>query len=86
MNHPGDASRQGRRRQAAGGARNSRAFARVGLRQLLDAAWTAYSRGRVGPVLYVDPEKLELSDSWQEGDPTARWRSGPGSADRHTVS
>jgi quercetin dioxygenase-like cupin family protein len=37
-----------------------------------------YARGKVGLVLYADPEKLELSDAWQEGDPAARWRSGPG--------
>jgi quercetin dioxygenase-like cupin family protein len=29
-------------------------------------------------MLYVDPRVVELSDSWQEGDETARWRSGPG--------
>ena len=29
-------------------------------------------------MLYVDPRQLNLSDSWQQGDPTARWRSGPG--------
>lgn len=29
-------------------------------------------------MLYIDPEQLELADAWQDGDPTARWRSGPG--------
>ena len=29
-------------------------------------------------MFYVDPDQLELSDSWQDEDPTARWRSGPG--------
>jgi quercetin dioxygenase-like cupin family protein len=29
-------------------------------------------------MISVDPRKLELSDSWQDGDETARWRSGPG--------
>jgi quercetin dioxygenase-like cupin family protein len=29
-------------------------------------------------VFYLDPGQLELSDSWQEGDPSARWRSASG--------
>jgi mannose-6-phosphate isomerase-like protein (cupin superfamily) len=29
-------------------------------------------------MIHVDPAQLELSDAWQEQDPTARWRSGPG--------
>jgi quercetin dioxygenase-like cupin family protein len=29
-------------------------------------------------MLYLDPSEVQLSDSWQEGDPTARWRSASG--------
>jgi quercetin dioxygenase-like cupin family protein len=29
-------------------------------------------------MISVDPNKVELSESWQDGDETARWRSGPG--------
>lgn len=29
-------------------------------------------------MIVVDSGRLELSDSWQDGDETARWRSGPG--------
>ena len=33
---------------------------------------------RQARMITVDPRTLELSDSWQEEDPAARWRSGPG--------
>jgi mannose-6-phosphate isomerase-like protein (cupin superfamily) len=29
-------------------------------------------------MILVDPNVVELSDSWQADDSTARWRSGPG--------
>jgi quercetin dioxygenase-like cupin family protein len=29
-------------------------------------------------VLYVSPDKLDFSEAWQDGDPTARWRSAVG--------
>jgi quercetin dioxygenase-like cupin family protein len=29
-------------------------------------------------VIVFGPEDLDLSDAWQEGDDTARWRSAPG--------
>jgi quercetin dioxygenase-like cupin family protein len=35
-------------------------------------------RGKHTIVISVDPGKLELSDAWQEGDATARWRSASG--------
>jgi quercetin dioxygenase-like cupin family protein len=31
-------------------------------------------------MIYLDPDAIELSESWQEGDDSARWRSGAGHA------
>lgn len=34
--------------------------------------------GKGEDMISVDPRTLELSDAWQEGDDTARWRSSAG--------
>jgi len=37
-------------------------------------------------VILVDPNQLELSEAWQDGDEAARWRSGPGHSPQEGAS